>query len=310
MDSRDEAVYLLALVRAYGRKWHRIAALVEVAGTARGIVEGEVQPPNEFAREVQESVKSRHVEEAAREVHSWSQRPDMKAWTVLDNDYPSSLHTIFNRPPFLFCRGNWDDRVDSLGLAVVGTRKPTGVGLSQARRMAGELAKRDVTVISGLALGIDGAAHEAALDRGGRTIAVLGSGLDEVYPQEHIGLADRIVAEGGALLSQFLPGQPPSRTTFPMRNAVMSGLGRGTIVIEADERSGAKMQARLALEHGRTLFLLESLVERNAWARDYVERGRYGTTPIVVKSIDEVLHELSPPPESLLQMKLLLSASL
>lgn len=233
----------------------------------------------------------------------------MKAWTVLDNDYPSSLHTIFNRPPFIFCRGNWDDEVDSRGLAVVGARKPTGVGLSQARRMAGELADRDVTVISGLALGIDGAAHESALGRGGRTIAVLGNGLDEVYPREHIDLADRIVAEGGALLSQFLPGQPPSRTTFPMRNAVMSGLGRGTIVIEADERSGAKMQARLALEHGRTLFLLESLIERNAWARDYAERGRYGTTPIVVKSIDEVLHELSPPPESLLQ-KLLLSAAL
>lgn len=234
----------------------------------------------------------------------------MEAWTVLDNNYPSSLHTIFNRPPFIFCRGNWDDEVDSRGLAVVGTRKPTGVGLSDARRMAGELADRDVTVISSLALGIDGAAHESALDRGGRTIAVLGSGLDEVYPQEHIDLAERIVAEGGALLTQFLPGQPPSRTTFPMRNAVMSGLGRGTIVIEADERSGAKMQARLALEHGRTLFLLESLVERNAWARDYAKRGRYGTTPIVVQSIDEVLQELSPPPESLLQMKLLLSAAL
>ena len=310
MDSRDETVYLLALVRAYGSQWHRIATLVEVVGTARGIVEGEVRPPNEFARGVQESVKNRHVEEAAREVNSWSERPDMKAWTVLDNDYPSSLHTIFNRPPFLFCRGNWDDEVDSRGLAVVGTRKPTRVGLSDARRMAGELADRDVTVISGLALGVDGAAHESALDRGGRTIAVLGSGLDEVYPREHINLAERIVAEGGALLSQFLPGQPPSRTTFPMRNAVMSGLGRGTIVIEADERSGAKMQARLALEHGRTLFLLESLVERNAWARDYVERGRYGTTPIVVRSIDEVLQELSPPPESLLQMKLLLSAAL
>ncbi len=308
MDHMEESVYLLALVRAQGRQnWHRVATLVESAGTARGIVEGDVQPPNDFARRVQESVARRHVEEAAREVESWSQRPDMEVWTVLDEEYPSSLRTIYNRPPFVFCRGKWSDSPDADGLAVVGTRKATTEGLGRAREMAVGLAERGVTVISGLALGIDGAAHRAALECGGRTVAVLGNGLDRVYPSQHADLADQIVASGGALISQFVPNHPPTRHTFPMRNAVMSGLGRGTIVIEAGEHSGAKMQARLVLEHGRTLFLPAALVEQNAWARDYVERGRYGTTPIVVESIDAVLDALSPSSEFVFQMDLLLS---
>ena len=308
MVSRDETVHLLALVRAHGRQWHRIATLVESAGTARGIVEGEVRPPNEFARRVQESVTSRHVDEAAREVDAWSHRPNMEVWTVLDGEYPSSLRTIFNRPPFLFCRGQWKDDPDALGLAVVGTRKATRLGLSNARRMAGGLAQCGVTVISGLALGIDGAAHQAALDGGGRTIAVLGSGLDRLYPREHVGLADQIVESGGALISQFVPNHPPTRRTFPLRNALMSGLGRGTVVIEAGSHSGARMQARLALEHGRTVFLLASQVEQNSWAREYIEQGYRGGYPIVVESVDDALKALDPPAEAHWQQNLLLSA--
>jgi DNA processing protein len=297
MGYTQEPIYLLAMLRAGGGEWHRIATLVDNAGTAEGLVTGQVAPHNEFAEKVVGAVAQRHVDDATVEVASWSERPDMKVWTVLDDDYPSSLRTVFNRPPFIFCRGEWRDEIDRKGLAVVGTRKATDEGLSRARRMADQLAARDVTVISGLALGIDGAAHESALDHPGRTVAVLGSGLDTIYPKQHADLAGRIVESGGALISQFVPTQSPSRKSFPMRNAVMSGLGIGTIVIEANERSGAKMQARLALEHGRALFLLRSLVEKYEWARDYAEKGRYGTKPIVVASIDDVLSALDIPPE-------------
>lgn len=310
MEYSDESVYLLALLRAYRGLWHRIAALVENAGTAKGFVTGEVRPPNDLAREVCAAVTPRHVDQAASEVAAWSRNSDMEVWSVLDHRYPSSLRSVFNRPPLLFCRGTWDDAVDSQGLAVVGTRRASQAGLEQARSVARELAARSVTVISGLALGVDGAAHASALDHGGRTVAVLGSGLDVIYPRDHAELADRIVEEGGALISQFVPNQPPTRQTFPMRNVVTSGLGRGTIVIEAGERSGAKMQARLALEHGRTLFVPRSLVERSSWAADYAERGRRGSTAVVVDSVDEVLRALGPPDDHTLQMNLFQSVGL
>jgi DNA processing protein len=295
MGYPQEPVYLLAMLRASGGEWHRIATLVEQAGTAEGLVRGHVQPHNEFAQQVISSVGQSHIDEAGSEVESWTRYSGMSVWTVLDQEYPSSLRTIFNRPPFIFCEGEWNDEIDRDGLAVVGTRKPTQDGLSRASRMAHELADRKVTVISGLALGIDCASHEAALEGGGRTVAVLGSGLGNIYPRENRDLAGRIVRAGGALISQFVPNQSPSRKTFPMRNAVMSGLGLGTVVIEANERSGAKMQARLALEHGRALFLLRSLVDSYDWARDYAERGRYGTKPIVVGSVDEILSALDAP---------------
>lgn len=295
MGYLQEPVFLLAMVRASGEAWHRVATLAEQAGTAEGLVRGQVKPPNEFAQKVIDSVEERHIEDAQAEVDAWSALPDVSVWTVLDHEYPSSLRTIFNRPPFIFCRGTWNDEVDRGGLSVVGTRGASEAGLARARRMAAELAERGVTVISGLALGIDGAAHESALEHGGRTVAVLGSGLENIYPKEQRRLAEKIVGSGGALISQFVPTQSPSRRTFPMRNVVMSGLGLGTVVIEANERSGAKMQARLALEHGRALFLLQSLVENYGWARDYAENGRYGTMPIVVASVDEILDSLDTP---------------
>lgn len=305
MGYTNESVFLLAMLRASTGQWHRIATLVDNAGTAEGLITHQVAPHSKFAETVVNSVTDRHITEAFDEVASWSERPDMAVWTVLDDDYPTSLRSIFNRPPFIFCRGVWRDEIDRRGLSVVGTRKASNLGLSRARRMADGLAARGTTVISGLALGVDGAAHEAALAHPGRTVAVLGSGFDAIYPPQHGDLAERIIASGGALISQFVPTQSPSRKSFPMRNVVMSGLGLGTIVIEANERSGAKMQARLALEHGRSLFLLRSLVDTFEWAADYAENGKYGAMPIVVDSVDDVLKALDSPSDTVpLRLKL------
>jgi DNA processing protein len=155
--------------------------------------------------------------------------------------------------------------------------------------MARLLAERDVTVVSGLARGIDTAAHEAALASGGRTIAVLGTGITKCYPAENRDLAERI-ADSGVLASQFWPTRPPGRDTFPRRNVVTSGLSQGTVVIEASKTSGAKMQARLALEHGKKVFLVQSLVTDQQWARDYVD----GRGAIEVAEVDEVTSHLAP----------------
>lgn len=210
--------------------------------------------------------------------------------TVLDAEYPANLRLVPNLPPFLFVRGHLSDE-DVRSVAVVGTRDASETGMQRAGRMAQLLAEGGVSVISGLARGIDTAAHRAALGvLGGRTIAVFGTGITQVYPSENKKLADEIV-ERGALVSQFWPTRSPGKDTFPRRNVVTSGLGQGTVVIEASRTSGAKMQARLALEHGKRVFLVKSLVTDQQWARDYVQqRGA-----IEVREVDEVIRYLATP---------------
>jgi DNA processing protein len=176
---------------------------------------------------------------------------------------------VHNRPPFVFVHGELSPE-DDRSIAVVGTRRASAEGLRQASQIAGGLADAGFTVVSGLAKGVDAAAHNAALVRSRRTVAVIGTGLRRAYPSEHAALQERITTEG-AVVSQFWPDAPPTKTSFPMRNVVMSGLTLGTVVIEASHTSGAKMQARFALEHGRPVFLLESLLEHE-WAREHAER--------------------------------------
>jgi DNA processing protein len=209
--------------------------------------------------------------------------------TVLDEGYPANLRLIGNRPPFLFYRGTLAG-TDTWSVAVVGTRNASGAGLARAAEVAGRLAGHGVTVVSGLARGIDTAAHRASLERGGRTIAVLGTGITGCYPPENRGLAEQIT-RAGALVSQFWPTQGPRRDSFPRRNVVTSGLSQGTVVIEASRRSGAKMQARLALEHGKRVFLLEALVTGQDWAREYAARPG----AITIGGADEVLPHLASP---------------
>ena len=207
--------------------------------------------------------------------------------TVLDDSYPTNLRLIPNLPPFLFIRGELLTR-DTRSIAVVGTRSPSDPGVNRACRMSKLLAEQGVTVVSGLARGIDTAAHQAALGAGGRTIAVLGTGITKCYPPENRELSEE-VAHNGALVSQFWPTRSPSRDTFPRRNVVTSGLSQGTVVIEASSTSGAKMQARLALEHGKKVFLLRTLVATQPWANDYVqERGA-----MQVENVEEVTRHLA-----------------
>ncbi|MEV7003901.1 DNA-processing protein DprA [Streptomyces sp. NPDC093982] len=194
--------------------------------------------------------------------------------TVLDEDYPANLRLIGNLPPFLFYRGELNER-DARSIAVVGTRQASEDGMRRASRMARELVEHDVVIASGLAKGVDAAAHQATLTAGGRTFAVMGTGIAApVYPAENRPLAKAILASGGALLSQFWPTQPPARHTFPRRNVVTSGTTLGSVVIEASSTSGAKMQARLAAEHGKHAFLIRSLADTQAWAKKMLDEDR------------------------------------
>jgi DNA processing protein len=282
---REQAAVLALVAEARG-EWYLAAQLIEANGSALRVARGDwtgLEPP-----ELLDAVGSREVDDAAIDRFE-TQIRDLKSdgislVTVLDDDYPTNLRLVYNRPPFLFVRGELrsdDDR----SLAVVGTRRASADGRDQAARLAHELVAHGVTVLSGLALGVDSAAHEAALAAGGRAVAVMGTGIRRVYPAQNRELAERIVSAGGALVSQFWPDAPPTRYSFPMRNVVMSGMAVGTVVVEASSTSGAKMQARLALDHGKRLFLVESLVMHEKWARDYAERP--GAT--LVKSVDDVL---------------------
>lgn len=209
--------------------------------------------------------------------------------TVLDPDYPANLRLVPNLPPFLFYRGTVEEG-DAKSVAVVGTRTASPAGLQRAHRMSTLLAQEGVTVISGLARGIDTAAHQGALEAGGRTIAVMGTGITKCYPAENADLAERIVGNG-ALVSQFWPTRAPGTDTFPRRNVVTSGLSQGTVVIEASRTSGARMQARLALEHGKRVFLISSLVTDQQWARDYIHKR----AAVEVHDVGEVLGYLATP---------------
>jgi DNA processing protein len=173
-------------------------------------------------------------------------------------DYPSLLAEIQDAPPVLFVLGEITP-ADEWAVAMVGTRKATTYGREVARRLGEELGRNGVTVVSGLARGIDGIAHRAALDAGGRTIAVLGSGIDRIYPSEHRRLAAAI-AERGAVLSDYPLGTPPDGVNFPPRNRIISGLSLGTIVVEAGLRSGALITADFALDQGREVFAVPGSV--------------------------------------------------
>ena len=187
----------------------------------------------------------------------------VRALTWHDEVYPRRLKEIADAPPVLFFRGALRPE-DESSVAVVGTRRPTDYGYRVTAELCSELAARGVAVVSGLALGIDARAHKATLDAGGRTIAVLGNGLDTVYPRENRRLAERIVEEGGALVSEFPLGARPEASNFPRRNRIISGITLGTLITEASETSGTRWTVYHALEQNREIFCVPGSIYSDA----------------------------------------------
>jgi DNA processing protein len=302
IDIREQAS-LLALTESSTRPWHELAELIEEARSASAIVAG-----TQSFYEKREDVLARALAEATSDlrVRHWAEvidrtlegATDTRLVTVLDDDYPINLRKVYDRPPFLFIRGTLLEQ-DARSIAVVGTRKASGRGLELARDLATALATRSVTVVSGLAAGVDTAGHTAALDAGGRTIAVMGTGIDRIYPAPNARLAERIVGNG-ALVSQFWPGMPPRSANFLLRNVVTSGMAVGTVVVEASNTSGARHQARMALEHRKRLFLVRDLVMHEEWAQRYAKRPG----AVVVDSVDDVLSVLDDEREEVTELRL------
>jgi DNA processing protein len=269
MTVDSERVALVALLRCGRRRHQDYVRLVEQAGSAQAVLERELGDDRAQQVLFAPDEPPPWLDTAQVDVDEWLAR-DIRLVTVLDEGYPANLRHVHDRPPLLFIAGALE-QADERSIAIIGARRASGEGLRLAGRVAEEFVCNDFTVVSGLAAGVDRAAHEAALAQGGRTVAVIGTGLlHQSYPPENAELQRRI-ASRCAVVSQFWPDSPPGPKSFPMRNAVMSGLSRGSVVIEASERSGARVQARLALAHGRPVFLLERLL-RQEWARALTRR--------------------------------------
>lgn len=281
--STRERAAVLALMARRKVKWNRLAGSIEEAGSALLLLEAMEQADDSrlFAVESAEVT----LDQLEERVISYEQE-GIRLITVLDAAYPMNLRMVYDRPPALFVRGELRS-ADERSVAVVGSRKASSAGLDKAAEIARDLVAHDFVVASGLAAGIDTAAHRAALDVGGRTVGVIGTGLRHHFPKQNAELQERLARES-AVISQFWPGQEARRWTFPQRNAVMSGFARASVVVEAGNKSGARMQARLAIEHGRPVFLLRSLL-RHQWAQTYAEE-RPGT--YVVETSEEIVQHL------------------
>jgi len=288
----DERAYWVVLNTAAGIGPIRFQQLLEVCGSAENAWQ---------AREL-ELVRARVDERTIDAIRKLRRRttPDailerlsrlhIQPLTLLDAAYPSNLREVADPPPVVFLRGDvaHDDRS---AVALVGTRRATDYGRAVAERLARELAQAGVTLVSGLAKGIDTVVHHAALDAGGRTLAVLANGLDQVYPPTNAGLAHQIVdRRAGALISEFPPGVPPEAVNFPRRNRLISGLSLVTVILEAGERSGALITADFALEQGREVLVVPGNILSPTWAGTNCLL-KQGATPVT--SADDILEVLN-----------------
>ncbi len=206
-----------------------------------------------------------------------------------DLRYPTALAAIHDPPPTLWVRGGVDI-LRAPSVAIVGSRRASPYALEVAHRLGADLARRGVIVVSGMARGVDSAAHRGALDGGGATVAVFGCGVDVIYPPEHRALAERIVT-CGALVSEFDPGMPPLKSNFPQRNRIISGLSLAVVVVEAAERSGSLITADFALEQGRAVLAVPGNV---LGGRNYGAHALLRDGAKLVECADDILEEITP----------------
>ena len=246
----------------------RVRAMVEALGSVGAIFEASadaLQQVDGVGPALARAVMEQRDRLDPVQEESLAAAKGVKLVTPVDSDYPAALRKIHDPPLALYVRGRLCAG-DAQSIAVVGTRHPTHYGMECAQKLSYGAAKAGLCVISGLALGVDTAAHEGTLQAQGRTIAVIGGGFDHMYPTENIRLAERI-SENGAVVSEFPFSRKPDRTTFPMRNRIVSGMSRGVLVVEAGLESGAMITANQAMEQGRSVFAVPGRID------SYASRG-------------------------------------
>ncbi len=286
----DSKAYWIAFNKVNGIGPTRLRALLETCGSVEAAWHATIQQMQaaRLDRRSSESLLGARRTIFPEQELQRVQAANVNVLTWDDAAYPASLRTIDGSPPLLYVRGRLAAQ-DEWAVAVVGTRRVSVYGREVAQVLAAALAKQGVTVVSGLALGVDTVAHRAALDAGGRTLAVLGSAVDQLYPPQNRGLAQAIAGQG-ALLSDYALGTRPDARNFPPRNRIISGLSRGVIIVEAGERSGALITARYAAEQGRDVFAVPGSILHpgSAGCNHLIQQG---AAPLL--SVDDVLEQLN-----------------
>ena len=255
-EAVDELAYWVGFNKVLGIGPARLRALLDFFGSIEDAWQGNLaglQQAGLDQRSANNLLATRRSLDLAVELQRLD-REGVKVVTWVSEEYPTNLRNIHDPPPVIYIKGELLPE-DDWAVAVVGTRHASVYGKEVARRLAGDLARNGVTVVSGLAAGIDTVAHQAALEAGGRSIAVLGSGVDIIYPEQNAALA-RQLQEQGALVSEYPLGTKPERSNFPPRNRIISGLSLGALVVEAGARSGALITADFAGDQGRDVFAI------------------------------------------------------
>jgi DNA processing protein len=282
------------------------ARLLEHFGSAEAIFDA---PRRELALlrltpESIESIATRELYERAEAEIGRVRNLGGEILVLDDGVYPALLRETYDPPVVLYVKGAWSECLDHPCVAIVGSRRCSTYGQNAALMLSRELAQRGLTIVSGLARGIDSAAHRGALEAGGRTVAVMGTGLDQVYPRDHRKLADDILKQNGALVTQFPLGTPPVSENFPYRNRVISGLSLGVVVVEAAENSGSLITARLAMEQNREVFAIPgNITSRNSFGTNYLIKGAGAKLvqqwqDVASELPAEIAAQLLPPPSN------------
>ncbi|HWP45810.1 MAG TPA: DNA-processing protein DprA [Candidatus Limnocylindrales bacterium] len=287
----DNRIYWLALSLVQGVGAILFKRLIEAFGSPRNVFEASpeaLQQVDGVGAKTAHHIKTFFKTDILRKQLQLLEKHRVQIVTLSDSNYPELLRNIFDPPPVLYVKGTFSER-DQLAVAVVGSRKSSSYGRLTAEKICLDLVSRGVTIVSGLARGIDSFAHRGALKGGGRTIAVLGNGVDCIYPRENRRLYEAIV-EKGAVISEFPLGTPPDRKNFPVRNRIISGLSLGVVVVEAGDQSGALITADQALEQGREVLAIPGNVS------SYTSRGTHRLIKQgakLVETAEDILEELS-----------------
>lgn len=257
MDALTRAYLALSLTPGLGAR--RIKLLSEHFGDAEAVCNAslnELRSAPGVGPKLAEAIIKARASDAPEQEIARAERLGVTLLPLSHSGYPESLRAIYDPPPLLYVHGELPQAIlAGRALSIVGTRDASPYGLEISRQLAAELAQAGVVIISGLALGVDSAAHQGAISaQGGQTVAVLGSGVDVIYPRQNQALARRILAGRGALVSDYPIGSGPRAKNFPGRNRIINGLGAGVVVVEAGSKSGALITAEYALEEGRTVF--------------------------------------------------------
>ena len=262
-----QATYWLALALTAGLGPTRIRKLIERYGTADRVFQAsltELEATGMRAVSAQSVATGKSLELAQQECVKAAEA-GARIISLSDPEYPSRLKEIYDPPVILFVKGSIEVLAQP-GIAMVGTRHPTPYGSGMAERLSTDLAARGLVIISGLARGIDTASHRGAVASKGKTVAVLGTGIDVMYPRENTRLAEQIVALGGALITEFPVGTSPTPQNFPIRNRIISGMSAGVLVVEAAEYSGTRITSRLALEQNRDVYAVPgNVTNKGSW---------------------------------------------